>query len=68
MYRVDAPGVQTRREIVSAEVATPAAQAFVDAGLAAPFYDPQATWIACRTVLAIVSHTPHAQLTRPIRF
>jgi hypothetical protein len=67
VYRVEAPGAQARHDIVSAEVATPVAQAFVDAVLAAPFYDPQTTRLTCRTVLAIVAPTPHASLTRPMR-
>src|SRR5215216_4622581 len=41
VYRVEAPGAKAWQEIVSAEVATPVAQAFVDAVLAAPFYDSQ---------------------------
>jgi hypothetical protein len=67
VYRVEAPGAKAWQEIVSAEVATPAAQAFVDAVLAAPFYDPQTTRITCRTVLAIIAPTPHALLTQPMR-
>jgi hypothetical protein len=67
VYRVETPGAKARHAIVSAEVATPVAQAFVDAILAAPFYDPQTTRITCRTVLAIVAPTPHAPLTRPMR-
>jgi hypothetical protein len=67
VYRVEAPRAKARQEIVSAEVATPVAQAFVDAVLAAPFYDPQTTRITCRTVLAIVAPTPHAPLTQPMR-
>jgi hypothetical protein len=67
VYRVETPGAKARHAIVSTEVATPAAQAFVDAILAAPFYDPQTTRITCRTVLAIVAPTPHAPLTRPMR-
>jgi hypothetical protein len=67
VYRVEAPGASAPREIVSAEVSTPAAQAFVDALLAASFYDPHTIRITCRTVLTIVSDLPRAQLTRPLR-
>ena len=67
VYRVETPGAKAPQAIVSAEVATPTAQAFVDAVLAAPFYDPQTTRITCRTLLAIVAPTPHAPLTQPMR-
>ena len=67
VYRVETPGATARQVIVSAEVATPVAQALVDAVLAAPFYDPQTTRITCRTLLAIVAPTPHGPLTQPMR-
>jgi hypothetical protein len=67
VYRVETPGAKAPQVIVSAEVATPVAQAFVDAVLAAPFYDPQTTRLTCRALLAIVAPTPHGRLTQPLR-
>jgi hypothetical protein len=66
VYGVETPGATARQVIVSAEVATPVAQAFVDAVLATPFYDPETTRITCRALLAIIAPTPHAPLTQPM--
>ena len=67
VYRVETPGAKAPQVIVSAEVATPVAQAFVDAVLAAPFYAPQTTRLTCRALLAIVAPTPDGRLTRAWR-
>jgi hypothetical protein len=63
-----AHGPAARRDIVEVETSTPAARAFVDALLAAPFYDPRQYALSVREARAVASaHEGPARVTRPFR-
>jgi hypothetical protein len=50
-------------DVVDLETATPTAKAFLDALLAAPFFDPQAYQLAVRQPRAVVSRERPSTLT-----
>jgi uncharacterized protein DUF389 len=64
VYRPDQPPV--RQDVVDLEIATPAAKAFLDALMAAPFFDPKTYPIAVRQPRAVVSREPPATVTWPL--
>jgi hypothetical protein len=61
-----ARGPDVRRDVVDIETSTPAARAFVDALMAAPFYDPREYAVSVRAAWTVVSpHEGPAKVTRP---
>ncbi|MDP8981622.1 MAG: hypothetical protein M3O35_13660 [Acidobacteriota bacterium] len=66
VYRVFVHGLNQDREVVSAESSTPASKAFVDALLAADWFDPARCSITTRELRAILDHQPMSEITRPM--
>jgi hypothetical protein len=64
VYRPNQP--KEPKDVVDIEAATPKAKAFIDAVLAAPYFDPAAYAITVRQPRSIVSHEPPATLTKPL--
>ena len=60
------PGRQTTRDMVEIEVSTPMAKTFVDALLAAPFFDRAEFTVNVRQPRALVSQERMITLTRPL--
>lgn len=58
-------GPNRHKEVVSAETSTPRARAFIDALLAAPWFDVKEYSLTAREVRAIVTDEPIAEITRP---
>src|SRR5262245_30047403 len=54
------------KDIVDVEVATPTAQKFIEAVMAAPFFDPRVYSIGTRQPRAIVADQTLSQLTMPL--
>lgn len=64
---IQRPGqARVPRDVVDAEVATPVAKAFIDAVMAAPFYDPDAYAITVRQPRSISGREPPEKLTHPL--
>jgi hypothetical protein len=64
VYRPDQS--KENKDVVDIEAATPMAKAFIDAVLAAPFFDPARYAITVRQPRSIVSREPLAALTPPL--
>lgn len=60
------PGRQTTRDMVEVEVSTPMAKTFVDALLAAPFFDRAEFTVNVRQPRALLSAERMSKLTRPL--
>ena len=54
------------KDRIDVEVSTPTAKAFVEAVLAAPFFDPQSYTLTVRGARAIMAHEPLRTLTLPV--
>src|ERR1051326_1353632 len=66
VYQVYSHGPDELREVVSAEVSTPLAKAFIDALVAWPDYDPQRITFTVRTLLAIFEQGHRDRMTAPM--
>jgi hypothetical protein len=66
VYNVFAPGPNQRREVVSAETSTPQAKAFIDALVAAPWFDLRVHSVSARELRAIRSSESLSEITRPM--
>lgn len=66
IYEVFVHGPDKQKHVVSVEVSTPHAKAFLDALLDSSLFDPGECTITSRELRAIVSSVPTADLTRPM--
>src|SRR6185369_4383746 len=65
--QIQRPGqARQTRDVVDVEIATPVAKTFIDAVMAAPFYDPADYAITVRQPRAIIAQEHPTQLTRPL--
>jgi hypothetical protein len=65
--QVRRPGQRSEtKDVVDVEVATPLAKAFIEAVMAAPFFDPQTCAITVRQPRSITSHEQLDKLTWPL--
>lgn len=61
-----ADGRKSSKDVVDVETATPTAKAFVDAVMAAPFFDPEEYSISVRQPRAVINGEGPGRLTRPL--
>jgi hypothetical protein len=66
VYKVFAYGPNRSKEIVSAEISTPAAKKFADSVITAPWFDSRECSITTRQLRAIVSADHPREITQPM--
>lgn len=59
-------GREEMRDVVDVDTSTPAAKAFIDAVMAAPFFDPRTYSISVRQPRTVISHEQVPKLTWPV--
>src|SRR3954468_14754339 len=65
-YAVYIHGPDEAQTVLSVETSTPNARRFIEALVAAPFFDPRLHVITSRDLRAVVSETPVSEVTMPI--
>jgi len=66
VYEIFVHGAERRKHVVSVEVSTPKAKAYIDALLSSALFDASECTLSSRALRAIAGNEPFAEITQPM--